>query len=114
MTDDQIQAFWRRRRLTGYAENVCYPSLPPVRKEANGNHWGMKHGIGWSDPTDCPDMAILMNAFIEGRIAAIQEAIQHYGPDLVAQVWRIARQNEPWAQRPSQIYDTIDTLLLTD
>jgi hypothetical protein len=110
--EERVEAYWRARRQPFETpEGVRYPSLPPARKEPDGRHWGIKHGIGWSNPQDCPDMPILMNALREGRIKAVEEAIQHYGRDLVAQVWRIARANEAWAQRPYKVYAEIDKLL---
>lgn len=71
-----------------------YPVLPPAPLE-DGKHWGMKYTIGWSNPSGCPDHAILWHSLARCDRAAIGEAIRHYGFERVQAYWQRMKEVGP-------------------
>lgn len=85
------------------------PVLPPAPRDADGRHWGMRHAIGWSNPYDCPDRALLIHALRSGRAAPMADALQIYGTDLVMLFWEYLKASEP--PRTDFVDDILGALL---
>lgn len=82
-----------------------FPILPAAPKEATGTtagkHWGMKYAIGWSNPVDCPDHAILWHVLAHSNQVAIKEAIGYYRLDRVVGFWNRMKEVGKIREKPT-------------